>query len=137
MSTPYRVDDPPVNPLSRTNAAQVLRGLHYVEEAAPEARGAHLYAAIRFLEQWIAAEAPQQAYLAEPVHVWIRRTGSCRPALIHRVRPHALVDLVSLDPGEGGDGPTWMRLPGVPAGTRGDIHEPYLWHRPESCGVES
>lgn len=48
--------------------------------------------------------------------------GPCRPALVHRVRPHALVDLVSLDPGEGGEGPVCTRLPGVPAGTRGDIH---------------
>ncbi len=92
---------------------------------------------ITFLEHWVSTEAPERVHLGEPVHVWCRRTGSCRPALVHRVRPHALVDLVSLDPGEGGEGPVCTRLPGVPAGTRGDIHEPYLWHRPESCGVES
>ncbi len=46
-------------------------------------------------------------------------------------------DAVKLDPGEGDEGPVWTRLPGVPAGTRADAHEAYLWHRPESCGVES
>lgn len=136
MTPQYIGHEPPVNPLTHANARDVLSLLHYVDkhlDQGDKLPPGVLTQAVTFVERWLATESPQLVHMGEPVHVWVRRTDSCRPAIVHRVRPHMLVDLVALDPGEGGDGPSWMRLPGVPAGTHPDTHEPYLWHRPESC----